>query len=80
MTKKPLVVKGFFFCNLERSSTMPHTHAPSKAEAIHDALEVFQEEHHHVPDTHEKARLVSDTIKEWEHDEVEVMHATDTTA
>jgi hypothetical protein len=59
---------------------MPHTHAPSKAEAIHDALEVFQEEHHHVPDTHEKARLVSDTIKEWEHEEVEVMHATDTAA
>ena len=54
---------------------MPHTHAPSKAEAIHDALEVFQEEHHHVPDTHEKARLVSDTIKEWEHEQVEVMHS-----
>ena len=80
MTKKPLVIKGFFFCTLERSSTMPHTHAPSKAEAIHDALEVFQEEHHHVPDTHEKARLVSDTIKEWEHEQVEVMHATDTAA
>ncbi len=80
MTKKPLVIKGFFFCTLERSSTMPHTHAPSKAEAIHDALEVFQEEHHHVPDTHEKARLVSDTIKEWEHEEVEAMHATDKVA
>ena len=80
MIKKPLVIKGFFFCTLERSSTMPHTHAPSKAEAIHDALEVFQEEHHHVPDTHEKARLVSDTIKEWEHEEVEEMHATDAAA
>ena len=80
MTKKPLVIKGFFFCTLERSSTMPHTHPPSKAEAIHDALEVFQEEHHHVPDTHEKARLVSDTIKEWEYEEVEVMHATDAAA
>ena len=52
---------------------MPHTHA-SKAEAIHDALETFQEAHHHLPDAHEKARLVSDTIKEWEHEEVKVMH------
>ena len=59
---------------------MPHTHAPSKAEAIHDALEVFQEEHHHVPDTHEKARLVSDTIKEREHEQVEVMHSPHATA
>ena len=57
---------------------MPHTHAHTKAEAIHDALEVFEEEHHHHPDAHEKARPVSDTIKEWEHEEVEVMHhATD---
>lgn len=59
---------------------MPHTHAHSKAEAIHEALEVFEEEHHHVPTTHEKARLVSDTIKEWEHEEVETMHATDSVA
>ena len=55
---------------------MPHNHAATKAEAIHDALESFQEEHHHQPDAHEKARLVSDTIKEWEHEEVEVMHET----
>ena len=55
---------------------MPHTHASTKAEAIHDALEVFQEEHHHQPDAHEKARLVSDTIKEWEHEEVDVLHET----
>jgi hypothetical protein len=54
---------------------MPHTHASTKAEAIHDALEVFQEAHHHQPDAHEKARLVSDTIKEWEHEQVEEMHA-----
>jgi hypothetical protein len=53
---------------------MPHSHAATKAEAIHDALETFQEAHHHQPDTHEKARLVSDTIKEWEHEEVEVRH------
>ena len=59
---------------------MPHTHAHTKAEAIHEALEVFEEVHHHLPDAHEKARLVSDTIKEWEHEEVEVMHATDTVA
>jgi hypothetical protein len=75
-----LVIKGFFFMNQERSFTMPHTHAASKAEAIHDALEVFQEEHHHVPDSHEKARLVSDTIKEWEHEHVEVMHSADNAA
>lgn len=59
---------------------MPHTHAHTKAEAIHDALETFEEEHHHQPDAHEKARLVSDTIKEWEHEEVEAQHAADTSA
>ncbi len=59
---------------------MPHTHAHSKAEAIHEALDVFEEEHHHAPTAHEKARLVSDTIKEWEHEEVEAMHATDSVA
>ena len=59
---------------------MPHTHTHSKAEAIHDALEVFEKEHHHAPTAHEKARLVSDAIKEWEHEEVEAMHATDKVA
>ena len=53
---------------------MPHTHAHSKAEAIHEAIEHFAEEHHHQPDTHEKARLVSDAIKEWEHEEVDIRH------
>ena len=48
--------------------------AHSKAEAIHEAIEHFAEEHHHQPDAHEKARLVSDAIKEWEHEEVEIMH------
>ena len=57
---------------------MPHTH--TKAEALHHALETFQEEHHHAPDTHEKARLVSDTIKEWEHEEVEAMHEAESAA
>lgn len=56
---------------------MPHTHSATKAEAIQDALEHYQEEHHHLPETHEKARLVSDTIKEWEHEQVEEMHSTD---
>ena len=59
---------------------MPHTHAASKAEAIHEALEHFVEEQHHQPDAHEKARLVSDTIKEWEHEQVEEMHAADKAA
>lgn len=59
---------------------MPHHHTQSKAEAIHDALETFTAEHHHQPDPHEKARLVSDTIKEWEHEEVEAMHAETKTA
>ena len=53
---------------------MPHTHAHNKAEAIHEALEHFEEDHHHAPDAHEKARLVSDAIKQWEHEEVESMH------
>ncbi|MFH1659610.1 MAG: hypothetical protein ABIG35_09885 [Pseudomonadota bacterium] len=59
---------------------MPHTHAHTKAEAIHEALEVFEEAHHHQPDAHEKARLVSYTIKEWEHEEVEALHSGDTAA
>lgn len=59
---------------------MPHTHAPSKAEAIHEAIEHFAEEHNHQPDAHEKARLVSDAIKEWEHEEVEIMHVADKAA
>ncbi|MBL8405159.1 MAG: hypothetical protein JNL16_11510 [Dechloromonas sp.] len=59
---------------------MPHNHAHSKAEAIHDALESFAAEHHHQPDPHEKARLVSDTIKEWEHEEVEAMQLNDQAA
>jgi hypothetical protein len=58
---------------------MPHTHAHTKAEAIHEALEVFEEAHHHQPDAHEKARLVSDTIKEWEHEEVEASHSAEPT-
>ena len=40
----------------------------------------FREVHHHQPDAHEKARLVSDTIKEWEHEQVEEMHAADNAA
>jgi len=59
---------------------MPHTHAHTKAEAIHEALEVFEEAHHHAPTPHEKARLVSDTIKEWEHEEVEALHLADKAA
>lgn len=59
---------------------MPHNHAHSKAEAIHDALESFAAEHHHQPDPHEKARLVSNTIKEWEHEEVEAMQLNDQAA
>ena len=53
---------------------MPHTHAPTKAAACHDALEAFEQEHHHAPDAHEKARLLSDAVKEWEHEEVAASH------
>lgn len=80
LDKKPLIIKGFFNLKIGKAIPMPHTHAASKAEAIHDALEQFREAHHHIPDTHEKARLVSDAIKEWEHEEVEVMHAADNAA
>ena len=59
---------------------MPHTHTPSKAEAIHEAIEQFEETHHHSPDAHEKARLVSDTVKQWEHEEVDIRHTAKTTA
>lgn len=59
---------------------MPHTHTHTKAEAIHEALEIFADAHHHQPDAHEKARLVSDTIKEWEHEEVEALHSGDAAA
>ncbi len=54
---------------------MPHTHAHTKAEAIHEALEEFTVAHAHTPDTHEKARVVSDAVKQWEHEEVELLHA-----
>ncbi len=53
---------------------MPHTHAPTKAEACHEALENFETEHHHAPDAHEKARLLSATVAEWEHEEVAATH------
>lgn len=53
---------------------MPHTHAHTKAEAIHEALDEFQESHSHAPDTHEKARVISDAVKQWEHEEVELRH------
>ena len=53
---------------------MPQTQ--TKAEAIHHALDEFQESHHHAPDTHEKARLISDAVAKWEHEEVEILHAT----
>ena len=54
---------------------MPHTH--TKAEAIHDAIEGYQAAYHHVPDAHEKARLISDTVKQWEHEEVEILHSSE---
>jgi len=53
---------------------MPNQHTPTKAEACQQALESFRHEHQHNPDPHEKARLISDTIKEWEHDEVVATH------
>jgi hypothetical protein len=57
---------------------MSHTHATTKAAACHDALEVFQEEHQHAPDAHEKARLLSDTVKEWEQEELAATHPSAT--
>ncbi len=54
---------------------MPHTHTHTKAEAIHEALEEFAISHAHQPNTHEKARIVSDAVKQWEHEEVELLHA-----
>ena len=59
---------------------MPHNHAPSKAIACHEALDAFQEAHQHAPDTHEKARLLSDAIKEWEHEHIAAMHPEDSAA
>ena len=41
---------------------------------VERALEAFEREHHHAPDAHEKARLLSETVKEWEHEEVEATH------
>jgi len=63
-----------------KDAPMPHTHAASKAAACQEALETFEEEHHHAPDVHEKARLLSDAIKEWEHEQVEAMHADELSA
>lgn len=52
---------------------MPHAH--SKAEAVHQALDEFKAAHQHAPDTHEKARLISEAVAQWEHEEVEILHA-----
>ena len=57
---------------------MPHTHAPTKADACHEALVKFEEEHHHIPATKEKARLLSETITEWEHEQVAETHPSAT--
>ena len=48
--------------------------ASDEALARADALEAFEREHHHAPDAHEKARLLSETVKEWEHEEVAATH------
>lgn len=53
---------------------MSHLHAPTKAAACHEALEAFEHEHHHSPDAHEKARLLSDAVKQWEREELAVTH------
>lgn len=53
---------------------MPHTHAHTKAEAVHEALDEYVEAHHHAPEVHEKARIISNTITQWEHEEVELHH------
>lgn len=56
---------------------MPNSHPHSKAEACQQALETFRVEHRHAPDSHEKARLISDTIKDWAHDEVVATHSAE---
>lgn len=53
---------------------MPHSHTPTKAEAIHHALDDFAETHDHAPDPHEKARLISNVVTQWEHEEVDIRH------
>ena len=60
--------------------TMPHTHAPTKAEAVHEALDEYVEAHHHAPEIHDKARIISSAITQWEHEEVELRHATQFTS
>lgn len=55
---------------------MPHTHAPTKAEACEEAVATYQQEHHASPDAHEKARILSDAIKEWEHEHLVETHPT----
>lgn len=53
---------------------MPHTHAHTKAEAVHEALDEYVEAHHHSPEIHEKARIISNAITQWEHEEVDLRH------
>lgn len=57
--------------------TMPHTHAHTKAEAVHEALDEYVEAHHHAPEVHDKARIISNAITRWEHEEVELRHAVE---
>jgi hypothetical protein len=62
-------------CN-NSGENMPHTHAHSQAEAVHEALDEYVETHHHEPEVHEKARIISHTITQWVHEEVELKHAS----
>ena len=57
-----------------KGENMPHTHAHSQAEAVHEALDEYVEAHHHAPEVHEKARIISNTITQWVHEEVELRH------
>lgn len=56
----------------DRSTTTPHNE--DKAHACQSSLRAFAEDHDRQPNTHEKARLISMTIGEWERQHVAETH------
>lgn len=49
-------------------------HADDKAHACQNSLRAFEDDHQRAPDVHEKARLISLSIGEWERKHVAETH------
>jgi hypothetical protein len=52
-------------------------HADDKAHACQSSLRAFEDDHLRAPNTHEKARLISIAIGEWERKHIAETHPWD---